>query len=297
MPLTRLANSVIDGVTGREAEVIDDILGYAGSDLVCYRAEGPDGLVALQERIGSRSWPGRNRTSARRSARRRCHARGASAVIARDDQAAAGPSRCLGPCRAPRHDRAYRLGAASACRGAWAGSHRKRRGPRRMSMRISRSANGARTKRRSGGGCVAGATSRRLPACSISSVTGHDDPLHEAVLEPNPHCLRLDAHCRLRHDRCHHRRARNTQLVPSSRSTRRRRLPKSTRSAGRRAPRRSFSTRSSCAPPPCRPKTRRGDARWATTARTDPEANGPGPAGRLPAQDRLGECRRRLQIV
>lgn len=50
MPLTRLANSVIDGVAGREAEVIDDILGYAGSDLLCYRTEGPDKLVSLQER-------------------------------------------------------------------------------------------------------------------------------------------------------------------------------------------------------------------------------------------------------
>ncbi len=48
MPLTRLANSVIDGVKGREDAVKDDILGYGRSDLVCYRAEGPETLVALQ---------------------------------------------------------------------------------------------------------------------------------------------------------------------------------------------------------------------------------------------------------
>jgi len=48
MPLTRLANSVIDGVKGREDAVKDDILGYARSDLVCYRAEGPEKLAALQ---------------------------------------------------------------------------------------------------------------------------------------------------------------------------------------------------------------------------------------------------------
>jgi chaperone required for assembly of F1-ATPase len=48
MPLTRLANSVIDGVVGSMQAVIDDILGYAGSDLVCYRAEVPEALVALQ---------------------------------------------------------------------------------------------------------------------------------------------------------------------------------------------------------------------------------------------------------
>lgn len=48
MPLTRLANTVIDGVKGHEGEIIDDMLGYAGADLVCYRAEGPEQLVALQ---------------------------------------------------------------------------------------------------------------------------------------------------------------------------------------------------------------------------------------------------------
>jgi chaperone required for assembly of F1-ATPase len=50
MPLTRLANSVIDGVKGNEGAVVDDILKYAGSDLLSYRAEGPKGLVALQSK-------------------------------------------------------------------------------------------------------------------------------------------------------------------------------------------------------------------------------------------------------
>jgi chaperone required for assembly of F1-ATPase len=48
MPLTKLANSAIDGVRGREQAVIDDILAFAGADLVCYRAAGRDELVALQ---------------------------------------------------------------------------------------------------------------------------------------------------------------------------------------------------------------------------------------------------------
>ncbi len=39
LPFTRLANSAIDGVAGREGEVVEDILNYAGSDLLCYRAE------------------------------------------------------------------------------------------------------------------------------------------------------------------------------------------------------------------------------------------------------------------
>jgi chaperone required for assembly of F1-ATPase len=48
MPLTRLLNSAIDGVVHTMAETRADILGYAGSDLLCYRAEEPDLLVARQ---------------------------------------------------------------------------------------------------------------------------------------------------------------------------------------------------------------------------------------------------------
>src|ERR1700722_15999436 len=48
MPLTRLLNSAIDGVAHTIAETRADILSYAGSDLLCYRAEEPDTLVARQ---------------------------------------------------------------------------------------------------------------------------------------------------------------------------------------------------------------------------------------------------------
>jgi chaperone required for assembly of F1-ATPase len=48
MPLTRLLNSAIDGVAHTMAETRADILGYAGSDLLCYRAEEPDTLVTRQ---------------------------------------------------------------------------------------------------------------------------------------------------------------------------------------------------------------------------------------------------------
>jgi len=48
MPLTKLANSAIDGVVGREQAVIDDIMSHAAADLVCYRAPGPPGLVEAQ---------------------------------------------------------------------------------------------------------------------------------------------------------------------------------------------------------------------------------------------------------
>lgn len=48
MPLTKLANTAIDGVAPQADAVRDDIARYAGSDLVCYRATEPDTLVAAQ---------------------------------------------------------------------------------------------------------------------------------------------------------------------------------------------------------------------------------------------------------
>ncbi len=48
MPLTRLLNAAIDGVAGAMAETRADILRYASSDLLCYRAETPQALVARQ---------------------------------------------------------------------------------------------------------------------------------------------------------------------------------------------------------------------------------------------------------
>jgi len=49
MPVTRILNSAIDGVAERAAEVRVEICAYAGSDLICYRAEGPEALAARQE--------------------------------------------------------------------------------------------------------------------------------------------------------------------------------------------------------------------------------------------------------
>ncbi|MCH9808869.1 MAG: ATPase [Alphaproteobacteria bacterium] len=48
MPMTKIVNSGLDGVSGREEDVAADIVSFAGSDLVCYRAEDPVDLVALQ---------------------------------------------------------------------------------------------------------------------------------------------------------------------------------------------------------------------------------------------------------
>jgi len=48
MPLTRLANTIIDGVAQTPVPVADEIAQYLGTDLLCYRAGTPEGLVRAQ---------------------------------------------------------------------------------------------------------------------------------------------------------------------------------------------------------------------------------------------------------
>ena len=48
MPLTRLANAVIDAVADQPNAVVEEIAQYLGSDLLCYRASAPPGLVERQ---------------------------------------------------------------------------------------------------------------------------------------------------------------------------------------------------------------------------------------------------------
>ncbi len=48
MPMTRLANTIIDGVAAAQGEVAAEIVKYLGSDLVCYRAATPQGLMVRQ---------------------------------------------------------------------------------------------------------------------------------------------------------------------------------------------------------------------------------------------------------
>src|SRR5579885_414516 len=50
MPATRIANSAIDGVAPKMAEVRGDIVSFASADLLCYRAGEPEGLVEAQAR-------------------------------------------------------------------------------------------------------------------------------------------------------------------------------------------------------------------------------------------------------
>lgn len=49
MPLTKMANTAIDAVTGMEGEVAADMAAFAGSDLLCYRAGHPVELIERQQ--------------------------------------------------------------------------------------------------------------------------------------------------------------------------------------------------------------------------------------------------------
>jgi chaperone required for assembly of F1-ATPase len=51
MPLTRLVATAIDRTAAQRDLVIDEIAGYAGTDLVCYRADRPPTLVARQQEV------------------------------------------------------------------------------------------------------------------------------------------------------------------------------------------------------------------------------------------------------
>ena len=48
MIITRLANTVIDRVAGDEARIVNEIVQFSASDMVCYRADTPDSLVGRQ---------------------------------------------------------------------------------------------------------------------------------------------------------------------------------------------------------------------------------------------------------
>ncbi|MEL7465288.1 MAG: ATP12 family protein [Pseudomonadota bacterium] len=48
MPVTKAVNSAIDRTAVEYEGVVEMVAGYGGSDLLCYRADGPEGLIARQ---------------------------------------------------------------------------------------------------------------------------------------------------------------------------------------------------------------------------------------------------------
>lgn len=48
MPVTRLVNTALDGIAAELDAVFDDIVKFAGTDLLCYRADNPQSLIDMQ---------------------------------------------------------------------------------------------------------------------------------------------------------------------------------------------------------------------------------------------------------
>ncbi|MBD9372508.1 ATPase [Rhizobium sp. ARZ01] len=48
MPVTRLVNTALDGVADNQQAVFDEIVRFAGTDMICYRADSPERLVERQ---------------------------------------------------------------------------------------------------------------------------------------------------------------------------------------------------------------------------------------------------------
>ncbi|MEO0384054.1 MAG: ATP12 family protein [Pseudomonadota bacterium] len=51
LPLTKLVNVALDGGTEHREALLDEVRAYAGTDLLCYRAERPQGLVDRQNTV------------------------------------------------------------------------------------------------------------------------------------------------------------------------------------------------------------------------------------------------------
>ena len=147
MPLTRIVHSAIDRVAGEMEPVKAEIVKYAGSDLVCYRGEGPESLVAAQEA----AWGPVLAWAREALGARFVLAEGIIAVEQPAESLAAVASALadLDPLQAgrrPCRHHAHRFGADRARRLARRASPRKRRGRPPMSTRTGRWSSGAGTR-------------------------------------------------------------------------------------------------------------------------------------------------------
>jgi chaperone required for assembly of F1-ATPase len=102
MPLTRLANAVIDAVADAAAPVADEVAKYLGSDLLCYRAEAPKELVERQTRAWHPVLAWARETL------------GARLKLAQGVMHVAQPSEAIAAARAKIPAEPWRLGAVSA---------------------------------------------------------------------------------------------------------------------------------------------------------------------------------------
>ena len=102
MPLTRLANAVIDAVADAAVPVADAVAKYLGSDLLCYRAEAPKELVERQTRAWQPVLAWARETL------------GARLKLAQGVMHVAQPSEAIAAARAKIPAEPWRLGAVSA---------------------------------------------------------------------------------------------------------------------------------------------------------------------------------------
>ena len=102
MPLTRLANAIIDGVADRQWPVAAEIVKYLGSDLLFYRAASPAGLIERQRR----HWDPVLNWAAQ--------ALGARFALGEGVMHVAQPEEALAAARAAIPDEPWRLGALHA---------------------------------------------------------------------------------------------------------------------------------------------------------------------------------------
>ena len=147
MPLTRLANTIIDGVAPNPEPIADEIVKYLGSDLVCYRADAPEGLVAAQ----ARHWDPVLAWTREAHGARFVLSEGVMFVAQPESAVAAARAdsvRSVAARRRERHHHADRLGAARARGRARGGSASRRRGPPRMSTKTGTWSSGAATSSR-----------------------------------------------------------------------------------------------------------------------------------------------------
>ncbi len=151
MPVYRLVNTAIDGVASDPQAVVEDILRFSSSDMLCYRADGPHTLVQRQNEAWDPVLDWARATL------------GARLLLAEGVIHVEQPREAIAAIGVHLNQRAEPLrlaalhvmtsldgvGAAGAGGRLPANSTPRRPGRPRMSMRISRPSTGARMPRRS----------------------------------------------------------------------------------------------------------------------------------------------------
>ena len=113
MPLTKLANTAIDRAIPEKSKIAAEILEFAGSDMVCYRAESPAGLVQRQtDPLGSHHCLGEGRPEGRFCNGEHHHPQAPVPGSTPDPGSSNQIARPIFICRSPQPHHTHRLGTA-----------------------------------------------------------------------------------------------------------------------------------------------------------------------------------------